>query len=140
MKPGPNPRRNGPPPVVDTTVPDPPAILTGVALEVWNATILRLQQAGTWARIDAPAIARYSLLIARWRECEAILAREGRVYKTTNRGATRYYPRPEVAESKALSDQLLRLESAFGMNPASRPKVATNPHPDDELEKFLRGD
>jgi len=138
MKPGPNPRRNSPPPVVDRTVPDPPDILAGVALEVWHETTLRLQQAGTWARIDAPAIARYSLLIARWRECEAIMAHEGRVYETTNRGATRYYARPEVAEAKALSDQLLRLESAFGMNPASRPRVTTT-QPRTAFDDFLEG-
>jgi P27 family predicted phage terminase small subunit len=120
---------------------EPPAWLTGAALEKWNELLPILQQVGLLTRADVGSLARYCDAWAWWRRCREVIEREGDivVVRDETGGIKWTQQRPEVGIVSKLSQQLHRLECEFGLTPAARSaiSVVSNPVPRDELEEFF---
>ena len=91
-------------------------------------------------RIDKLALARDCVMFAHWREAQEFVARHGKTYAVKDdEGKLRIVRRNPYTDIAAeASRQLCRLESEFGMTPASRPRVqvSINDH-DDSLARFI---
>lgn len=92
-----------PEPVTDL---EPPPILDGRALQLWETLLPRLTAAGMLTAADVPAFSRYVRIFAAWER--AMLA----VEQNADRGA--------VLTLAKLDELLRKLEGSFGLTPADR--------------------
>jgi P27 family predicted phage terminase small subunit len=91
-------------------------------------------------RVDRLALARYCTMFAHWREAQEFVARHGKTYAVKDdEGKLRIVRRNPYTDIAAESSrQLCRLESEFGMTPASRPRVPVSiDDGDDSLARFI---
>lgn len=114
-----------------------PAWLTAEGKKIWRQALQRLSPAGIVTELDTVALARYCQTLARWIKMEQFLQEHGEVspVRTDQGRVTGQALLPQVGLYLRLSDQLCRMEQAFGLTPASRaslvrqqPAVSTPPH------------
>jgi P27 family predicted phage terminase small subunit len=120
---------------------EPPAWLTGVALDKWNELLPLLQEVRLMTRADIGTLARYVDTWAWWRRCREVIEREGdTLVMRDDQGNEKYrQQRPEVGIVNRLAQQLCRLENEFGLSPASRAGLQAVPQEaPDELTEFLK--
>lgn len=102
-----------------------PACLTGGARHAWQQLAPQLEGMGVLTQVDGAALARYCQMWDQWRRYQKVLAKEGDITKAVDaNGNEQLRLRPEVAESRRLSMELLRLEKEFGLTPAARAHLA----------------
>ncbi len=104
---------------------DPPAVLQGVALQVWQDTVPELKTAGIGTRVEANALACYCQAVADFHAAQAEINRLGLVVQT-ERGFTK---NPACTIKNQAFQLILKFANAFGLTPASRGKVAFTPPP-----------
>jgi P27 family predicted phage terminase small subunit len=113
----------------------PPAWLQGDAVTEWRRLAPVLRRLGLLTEIDGGALAQYCALWARWREAERELAKTGMVIK-----GTKGFPilSPYVGVAHRTLVELRAMLVQFGMTPAARSRVKTDPgpKPDDPFAKF----
>lgn len=117
-----------------------PSWLNAKAARVWRRIIPRLEEMGILGTIDSEALARYSVIFAKWRDAEEWLEKNGTMFPV--RGiVTEAFPEgvvvgfkeyPQVGRAIAYAEQLLRLEKQFGMNPGARANLVTETEDPDE--------
>ena len=91
--------------------------------------------------VDSNALARYASTWVRWRKISAILDQAGpvRVFRHADGTIKDVQPNALVSVERGLSEQLTKLEAAFGMNPAARSRINVAPPAEsDELADFIR--
>jgi len=98
----------------------PPAWLADEGLESWNTLAPMMDDANILTAADVGALARYCVLLARWRAAESAIATGGATY-TTGSGIVR--ARPEVASAATLAGHLARLEAELCLTPAARARA-----------------
>lgn len=110
-----------------TGEPEKPAHLTGLASEAWDRLLPLLMGLGVAGAVDADALARYCSIYARWRACEAFIAKHGMVLPALDADGKLCDMKefPQVGRASRLADQLLRLEQQFGMTPSARATLGT---------------
>ena len=102
-----------------------PDWLDGAARRAWRQLVPKLEAAGVLTKLDGNALGRYCVLFARWRKAEDFLEKHGESHLVKDgagqvRGL-KLYPQAKLAIHFA--EQLLRLESHFGLTPASRARI-----------------
>lgn len=116
----------------------PPAYLQGDAVVEWRRLAPVLFRLGLLTEIDGDALAQYCQLWARWREAERELAKTGMVIKG-GKGFPVLSPYLGIAHRTLIELRAMLVQ--FGMTPAARARVKTDPGPapDDPFVKFDRG-
>jgi P27 family predicted phage terminase small subunit len=114
-------------PQPEVKIPEPPAIIQGVALEEWHRITKELFALGLVAEINRSQLAGYCKAYADWIEAEWHWDTEAHIYKTET-GYPVVNPWRNVAD-KAF-ERMTRVATGFGMDPASmsRIKGAANPN------------
>jgi P27 family predicted phage terminase small subunit len=110
-----------PPPLA----PRAPAWLDAEGKKLWRLWWKRLSACGMLTQVDEVAFARYCQTLARWIKMELFIQKHGEVYPLRNAtgAVTSFAIFPQVGIYLRLSDQLCRMEAAFGLTPASRASV-----------------
>jgi P27 family predicted phage terminase small subunit len=102
----------------ELTVPEPPAELTGRALDLYCELIPQL--AGRIGYHDWPLIACYCVEMARYWECQSILERDGMTL-VTHSGYSQQ--RPEVSIGRNALAAAKGIAEMFGFSPLSRKRL-----------------
>ena len=105
------------PQIADEGIPKRPAHLQGLARTQWDSLAEKLHAAGLLTSVDSDALAAYCVSYAEWRDCCAIIKREGRSF-VTSRGVRGIRPEVKIAhKALALMQQLM---AQFGLSPKAR--------------------
>lgn len=119
----------GPPPC--------PRTLKGEAKKLWKPLVQLLESMGVLTVADGGQLERYCVYFARWRACEAHLAKHGLSYAVTKEvkkqggeeakekevSSVSYREFPEVKESHRLDKALRQAEDRFGLSPSARARL-----------------
>lgn len=109
------------PPTQPDEIPDPPDWLSTEQRETWDWIVPALLDAGVpLLKIDGVLLASVCVVMARIRQCEEIIERDGMIVKGS-RGRERIHPAFRAAAQQ--SRALLQLSRKFGMDPASRQRL-----------------
>ena len=98
---------------------NPPEILHGRALEVWNELTKELQEVQVGTRVDAYALSELCQAVAQSEECARIIEEDG-LSHVTDRGIVKH---PLTTVQSAASMRVLKYSSAFGLTPTARGKI-----------------
>jgi len=126
-------------PIAPSIAPAPPAsvLSSPEMMEIWRAVCGRISAIQTLSHVDVSAIERYCHIAVRYsRASEHVLA-HGASYPVVDRnGALKNYASfPQVSEANSCAAQMLKIESEFGLTPASRVGMSSSQTPsqmDDE--------
>lgn len=112
---------------------DPPAVLRGVALDVWNETVAELKTAGIGSRVEAHTLSCYCQAVADFSAAQHEIDRDGMTV-VTERGMTKH---PAFTIKTQAWAAIHKFASAFGLTPSSRAKVHGPPKEDEnEFDEF----
>ena len=128
-------------PQLTPALPAPPANLTEAAIVEWNRVGPELFAAKILTNADRGALAVYCQSWADWVEARDYIDGKKKVIKSPNGYEMQS---PWVAIANKASEKLLKVAAEFGLTPASRVRLATDPpDPDDDQakkEKKIFGD
>ena len=114
-----------------------PRWMTNVAKREWRRVSPILERLTLLTEADGAALAGYCQSYARWRECEAIVRREGPSYEThTAQGERIVRAHPAVRSGQAYLAQVRFVCAEFGLTPSSsgRLSIPEPPEYDDILD------
>lgn len=116
-------RQNEPQPVIESVT--MPRYLKGRERGIWQYIAPKLLEVRVFSKLDRSALARYCQLEAKFRETMDFLEKNGDTYpvrdKDDNVVSMRLFP--QTLLMLKLCDQLGKLESHFGLTPASRTRI-----------------
>jgi P27 family predicted phage terminase small subunit len=114
---------------VDSSLPDPPAWLTGAGLDAWHEIAPQLFDMRVLSEVDRTALGRYCVAYAAWREAEDTIAARGKVYPVLRPDGSLKIMRksPHVELAFEASREMSRLESEFGLTPSARASLKVEP-------------
>jgi P27 family predicted phage terminase small subunit len=124
--------------------PRAPVWLDAEGKKLWRAGMRRFENVGILTRLDREAFARYCQTLAVWRKMEAFRQQHGEVHPLRNRhgDVTGFILFPQMKLYVKLLDQIGKMESQFGLTPASRASLVkqqdTPAHGNSDTEKKLR--
>lgn len=120
-------RRKAEAPVADAAIPvgevAPPAKLSKLAIQVWNALAPQLVASKLLTTLDVPAFGRYCRLTARFEEAARTIDDEGLTYESVSAHGTLKRFHPAAMLEMRYSRELASLEASFGLNPADRQRI-----------------
>jgi P27 family predicted phage terminase small subunit len=126
-------RLNPKEPHPEPTLPTPPSILVGDALDEWNRVSVELYRLGCLTGLDRAALAAYCQAYGRWVAAERALEEIARqnplaslMIKTSNGNAIQ---NPLVGIANRAAADMVRYATEFGMSPAARSKIEAGPTP-----------
>ena len=121
-------------PKPEPQAPPRPASLSPGAATVWDDVVPQLDAAGMLTAVDGKTFARYCELFTVWDDLLAFLRKSGHAHPIKGpRGdviGVRAYP--QVRLMLQVNEALLRMETHFGMTPAARARLVTEPLMDPE--------
>ena len=117
-----------------TAEPEPPAWLTGAALDVWHYYAPQLASAGVLTLADRDTLATFCVHAQIVGECREAIAADGLLTETPG-GHRQTSPHYSILHRS--TRLMAALASDLGLNPASRTRVRAT-HTDDKLTDFLR--
>jgi P27 family predicted phage terminase small subunit len=103
--------------------PEPPDILSGVALDEWHRVLPELQRLQLTKALDRAALTAYCLAVARLHEAQRILSAEGLLHEGSQ-GRSRH---PALIIAENASKEIRAWANEFGFTPSAenRMTVAT---------------
>lgn len=109
-------------PVVEASIPDPPAELSPAAIVEWERISVELFNAGLMSNIDLAGLAAYCSIYARWLESEKNIQISGMIITSPNG-----YPivSPYLAIVNKCLQQMRGYLAEFGLSPSSRSRIKT---------------
>jgi P27 family predicted phage terminase small subunit len=113
--------------------PPAPAWLPKFAKAEWARVVPALVKARSLARHELSTVESYCLSIARIRECEAAIQKDGLIYISPTGESKR---RPETTLLKENIEAARRLAAECGITPASRSKNKGGATDDDNEDEF----
>lgn len=127
----PNAREPKPPKVVAV---EPPAWFSEQARSYWLRAVPILSTMGVLTEADLFLLERYCDFLADWKACRDFLSERGSIFypiydgdkidPTTKKRVVKYLQEyPHVSKKLRVSEHLLKIESHFGMSPASRTRI-----------------
>jgi P27 family predicted phage terminase small subunit len=135
-----NHRKNEPTP--EPGRPTCPSWLPAEAKKIWRFVVPMIDRMGVLSRLDGAALERYCLLLYRWRKEAQFIEKHGTTYPVRRDGQVLFKLFPSVKVFDLLTTQLGRAEQAFGLTPASRSRISTQIHEEEEQtndkRRFLR--
>lgn len=132
--PGNRPMNDAEPIIVSPELPEPPAILNGIALDEWNELAPALYNCGILSIIDRNALAAYCQSVQIWKQAKtaldtmakADLITSGLMIKTTNGN---FIQNPIVGTLNKAANDMIRFAAEFGMTPSSRTRLNVDTKP-----------
>lgn len=123
-------------------LPEPPAVVEGRSLEVWNEIAPMLYSLGVITKRDRFALARYCITYAEWEAAVDIGRKYGPTITVKDKAGNPVGLKmnPQIRDARTLAMLLMKLEAEFGMTPASRAgvgQVQDNKN-DDSLQEMLK--
>ena len=107
--------------------PECPDWLSPASARIFNETCASMDGMGILSAEWRDVIAAYAMCQEELEIYSAIIAQEGRTYRTTTQtGDTMYRARPEVAMRADAMRRAQQLRSEIGLGPASKSKVSAN--------------
>jgi P27 family predicted phage terminase small subunit len=106
-----------------------PAWLNKDAKKEFRRLTRLLSDMGLLGAVDANALTRYCSTWVRWRQSVQLLEKSGEVtvYKDEAGKVKAVQPSAFASIVRGLSEELSRIEAAFGMNPSSRSRINVAP-------------
>lgn len=106
-----------------------PAWLNPDAKKEFRRLTRLLGAMGLLGAVDANALTRYCSTWVRWRQSVQLLEKSGEVtvYKDENGKAKSVQPSAFASIVRGLSEELSRMEAAFGMTPSARSRIEVAP-------------
>jgi P27 family predicted phage terminase small subunit len=98
--------------------PEPPACLTGYALDEWYRLAPQLHERGLLSVLDVASFGAYCEAYKVWREASEMLAR------TPEQLVVDGKPNPLVRIARNAASQMIAIGSQFGLSPCARLRVA----------------
>jgi P27 family predicted phage terminase small subunit len=115
----------------------PPDWLCDAGVSVFTVLAAELLKINLVSNIDIYAMARWAHCYAKYQECAAKVNKEGvETIKPNSAGFPVSGPHPLLSTMKQLNEQMTKIESEFGLSPASRAKLAMPPKEEKELTEF----
>lgn len=115
----------------------PPMWLCKHGKKVFKQLAAELMQIDLVTNIDVYAMARWAHCYVKYQECAEIVTRDGvETIKPNSAGFPVAGPHPMLTTMKQLNEQMTKLESEFGLSPASRAKLAMPPKEEKEPTEF----
>ena len=107
-------------PTIPDAVPEPPAWLSGYALEQWRAVTPELYRCGLLTVLDVGPLAAWCAAAGRWKDaCEALQA-----LPEAERLVVGRKPQPLAKIARNAADDMMRFGAPFGLSgPASRSRL-----------------
>jgi P27 family predicted phage terminase small subunit len=124
-------RINDAAPQPEIKIPEPPALVKGVALEEWGRVTKELLDLGLVSSLNRALLAGYCQAYARWIEAEEHSEVEPKIYKTES-GYPIVTPWRGVAD-KAL-EQMHKFARGFGMDPESMSRIKGSANPEKDAK------
>jgi P27 family predicted phage terminase small subunit len=115
------------------TSPPPPKWLPKFAKTEWARVVPALVRARSLAQHELSTVESYCLAVARIRECEAVIQKQGLTYVSPTGESKR---RPETTIHKENIEAARRLAAELGITPASRSKNKGGATEDDNEDEF----
>jgi P27 family predicted phage terminase small subunit len=115
----------------------PPMWLCKDGKKVFKALAKELMSINLVTNIDVHAMARWAQCHVKYKDCAEIVNKEGvQVTKPNSAGFLVPGPNPLLITMKQLNEQMTKIESEFGLSPASRAKLAMPPKEEKEPTEF----
>lgn len=115
----------------------PPSWLCKSGKKVFEELAGELTKIDLVTNIDVYAMARWAHCYIKYQECAAIVNKDGvEVLKANSAGFPVAGPHQLLSTMKQLNEQMTKLESEFGLSPASRAKLAMPPKEEKEPTEF----
>lgn len=110
-------------PVVESSIPNPPAELSTAALAEWDRISVELFNAGLLSNIDLAGLAAYCSIYARWIEAEKHIQTTGMIIASPNG-----YPlvSPYLSIVNKCLQQMRGYLQEFGLSPSSRSRIKSS--------------
>jgi P27 family predicted phage terminase small subunit len=107
-------------PQPEVKIPEPPAIITSIALEEWNRICRELLDLGLISNLSRSLLAGYCKAYERWIIAEAEYDKGPKIYKTKTG-----YPimDPWRAEADKAQELMYKFARGFGMDPESMSRI-----------------
>lgn len=117
-------KRKGKEPKPRKGEPAMPVWLWPEAIRIWHDIVRQLDEMDILGECDGNALARYCQAMARYIDCQDVLKAGSTYMKKTREGNEVNEQRPEVKESKELSEECRKIEMLFGLTPSARTALA----------------
>ena len=104
--------------------------------KLWKKLGPELISKGILTTLDVMAFTRYCVAYNDYMCAEARIVKDGRFVKAGSGGMK---TAPWVYESRAAEERMRKLEMVFGLTPADRARVTTDPDEVDEFEEWSKG-
>jgi P27 family predicted phage terminase small subunit len=103
--------------------------MSGDAKKEFRRVVKLLAEMGLVGAADTNALTRYAVTWVRWRQAIAMIEKGGEVavYKDENGKVKAIQPAAFHSIARSLADELSRLETQLGMNPAARSRIEVAP-------------
>src|SRR5690606_19881360 len=100
--------------------------------------IPQLEGMGILSAVDKNALVRYCRLASRWVAAERFLVEKGESFPVKDEKGrfVRFEYFPQVRIAKECADQMLRLESHFGLTPSARSRIVAPETPQSKPKGF----
>ena len=116
---------------------NPPEWLCDSGKKIFDVLAAELMKINLVTNIDIYAMARWAHCYIKYQECAVKVNDEGvEASKPNSAGLMVSGPHPLMATMKQLNEQMTKIESEFGLSPASRAKLAMPPKEEKEPTEF----
>ena len=122
-------------PQPEVTIPDPPAVVTGRALEEWNRMAPILQATGCLTLADVAIFTIYCQAYADWQDAlEQIIATGGPIVRAPTGFAM---PNPYLTIRNQAAKHLLSSAAELGLSPSARTRIKAEPAATKDSSKIM---
>lgn len=131
-----------PKPSIPSSLPDPPKHLSRDARKEWRRVGEILLDSRVLTQVDLSALALYATVYGRWMQAERYIKRKGLLVPASPRSKVKIQ-NPMLAVANKCAEQIVRLQTEFGLTPSSRTRIiaadAADTHVESaKAERFLR--
>jgi P27 family predicted phage terminase small subunit len=123
--------RGEPMPASAPACPSPPGFLNAYAGEEWARTAPELFRLGLLTKVDTALFAVYCSTYAQWRTATEELAEAAAADPETHglliERDSRLIANPLIGIARRAAETMLKVATEFGMTPAARSRITTNP-------------
>lgn len=114
--------------------PDCPAGMSAEAKAIWDEIVKELMQLRVLARVDKFQLEKYCNIVARARELQNFINKNGMTYETEGKHGMMFRIRPEMAILQNAESQIKAFAAEWGMTAQSRVRIKADPRQPDMFD------